>query len=331
MPAPTHPVPGDRMPAEWEPQTHVWLAPPHNAETWPGCLAEAQTAFRAFTALLMDHVNVCTTDELGIPTIDAWIRDFGPLFVQHPEQGLACHDFRFNGWGDKYEDRTLDDAVTAHLASHLGVPCRRHDEVLEGGSIDVNGTGTVMTTASCLLNPNRNPDRDRAALETMLHAALGTRHTIWLPGGIAGDDTDGHIDDVARFTAPTTVAAVRASAGHPDHAALEANWAALGEARTDTGARLERVALPSPEPILYDYPPDRFGHGGRHPVPASYANFLISNDLVAVPVFGQRTDDRALGILREMFPGRTVRGIRAEALVVGLGGLHCLSQQQPAA
>ena len=326
-----------RMPAEWEPLDAVWLVRPHNPETWPGCLDQAQAQWDAFAAALARHVRVRTTDELAIPTIDSWIRDFGPIFVvrastphtPHPTPPpLAAHDFVFNGWGGKYEDRSLDDIVPVAIARHLDVPLFRHDLVLEGGSIEVNGRGTVMTTDQCLCNPNRNPDLTRDQIVEQLHAALGTRHVIWLPGGIVGDDTDGHIDDIARFIAPDQVVATQPSGG-PDHAMLERNWQALEAARDQDGQPLQLTPLPAPDPIMYNFPPDRFGPGGVGPIPASYANFLIANDAVLVPIFGQASDDVALRTLERAMPRHTVIGCRAEHLVVGLGAFHCLSQQQP--
>ncbi|HEX7009926.1 MAG TPA: agmatine deiminase family protein, partial [Phycisphaeraceae bacterium] len=167
-------------------------------------------------------------------------------------------------------------------------------------------------------------------IEAKLHETLGTRHVIWLPGGIAGDDTDGHIDDVARFVSPDTVVIASAPPGHPDHEALARNRAALEAARDQDGRRLTVVDLPMPEPINYNYPPDRFGPGGPSPLPASYANFLITNGAVFVPVFNQKRDDEALRVLGQVMPSRTVVPVRCDALVVGLGGVHCLSQQQPA-
>ena len=219
--------------------------------------------------------------------------------------------------------------VPQHIAKKLGIPLWIHDMVLEGGSIDVNGKGTVMTTEQCLLNKNRNPRKSRDAIISEVHAALGTRHAIWLPGGIIGDDTDGHIDDIARFVNPNTVVGIRAPSGHPDAAMLDQNWDALNQATDQDGKKLNVIPLPVPQPIKYNFPADRFGPGGVNPVPASYANFIIANGAVFVPVFGQKTDDEALKTLESAMPGYKVYGIRAEFLVVGLGAFHCLSQQQP--
>ena len=320
---------GYRMPGEFEPVECVWVSPPRNAETWPGCLGDAQREFADWVGLLKQAVTVRTTDEIGIETDDAWIRDFGPIFVVRDEddgrgRAVACHDFHFNTWGGKYEVRDKDDVVPQHMARKLGVPIWVHDFVLEGGSIEVNGMGTVMTTEQCLLNPNRNPGLTRDKIEAQLHGALGTRHTVWLPGGIAGDDTDGNIDDVARFVSADTVLAVSARRGHRDYELTQKNLRALRAGVDQDGRPLRVVELPAPEPIYYDYPE------GRAPVPASYANFLIANRQVFVPIFGQAADDVALGVFTDEMAGFSVVPVPARRLVVGLGALHCLSQQQPA-
>lgn len=322
---------GYRMPAEWEPLTAIWLARPHNPTTWPGCLAEAQAQHADFAAAVRRFVPVRMLGEsIAVATDDAWIRDYGPIFVKRDGDGaVALHDFHFNNWGGKYGDCSQDDIVPQKVALLLSMPLWVHDFVLEGGSIEVNGKGTVMTSESCLFHPGRNARQDRAAIEAELHAALGTTHTIWLPSGIAGDDTDGHIDDLARFVAPDTIAAVRAPAGHPDHDVLERNWSVLSQARDQAGNRLQLVPLPAPPPILWDFPPEDDWPGGIRPVPASYANFLFANRAVLVPTFDQDTDDEALKLFEQLFPGRQIVPVPARYLVVGLGSLHCLSMQQP--
>ncbi len=320
---------GWRMPAEWEPMDAVWLVRPHNEETWPGCLAAAQSEWEAWKRAMEEVVRVRTTDEIGAPTNDSWIRDFGPIFVTHKDKGVAAHSFIFNGWGGKYEARTDDDAVPSRIAARFSIPMWCHNFVLEGGSIDVDGEGTMLTTTQCLENDNRNPDASADAIERALREAFAIEHLIWLPGGIKGDDTDGHIDDIARFVRVGAVAAVRAPHGHADHEVLEANWEVLSAARDAKGRKLELIALPSPEPIFYDFPADRFGPGGRNMLPASHANFLIANGRVFVPCFGGASDDVACRLLEDS-TGKQAVPIMARHLVVGLGSLHCLSQQQPA-
>ena len=320
---------GYRMPAEWEPLTRVWVTPPHNPDTWPGCLEKAQQQFDNLIKLMSPHVKVRTTQSQHIATNDSWIRDYGPIFVINKSRTLACHDFVFNCWGDKYGPYDDDDAVPRHIATKLGINVWQHMFVLEGGSIDVNGVGTVMTTRQCLLNPNRNPAMTQTQIEQALHDALGTRHTVWLPGGIEGDDTDGHIDDVARFINPDTIAAVRPPKGHPDHDVLEQNWQALKDARDQNGKRFNLVELPAPDPMWYDYPADEFGPGGRKALPASHANFLIANNAVFVPTFGQASDDTALRTLERAMPNHKIIAVPCNHLVVGLGTIHCMTMQQP--
>lgn len=320
---------GFRFPAEWESLEAVWLVRPHNEETWPGCLEPAGVEWDNFAARLREVVEVRETASMGIPTNDSWIRDFGPVFLVHPERGVAAQAFRFNGWGDKYEPRTLDDAVPAEIARRLRIPMWEQSQVLEGGSIETDGLGTLLVTAQCLGNQNRNPDLERSGIESLLRESLGVSTIVWLPGGIEGDDTDGHIDDIARFVAPGVVAAVEAPPGHPDHTILAANREVLARARDARGEPIEVVPLPSPTPIHYDFPADRFGPGGRRMLPASHANFLIANGRIFVPVFGSRSDDLACRRLEEA-SGLSAVAVMARNLVVGLGSLHCLSCQQPA-
>jgi len=321
---------GYRMPAEWEPQETVWLTAPHNEGTWPGCMDEALAQFAKLVDALSKVVKVRTTQSLNIKTDDSWIRDYGPIFVLDKDGSLACHDFIFNCWGDKYRPWDSDNLTPQYIARDLDVPIWIHDFVLEGGSIEVNGKGTVMTTEQCLLHPNRNAQLSREQIEQVLHRALGTSHVIWLPGGIEGDDTDGHIDDVARFINPTTILAIRAPEGHPDFIPLERNRIALEKAKDQDGNALSVIPLPVPEPIEYNFPADEYGLGGKRMIPASHANFLITNQHAFVPVFGQPSDDIALKTIEDAMPGNTIIPVRCETLVVGLGAIHCMSQQQPA-
>lgn len=323
---------GFRMPGEFEPVEAVWLTRPRNKETWPGCFEQALRQHADFAAKLR---KVCRVELIGAdhnwPANDSWIRDYGPIFVVNGKGDLACHDFVFNGWGGKYNNEySGDDVIPQRAAQLLDIPVWIHDLVLEGGSIDVNGRGTVMTTEQCLLNKNRNPHLTRQQIEKEVHAALNTRHTLWLPGGIVGDDTDGHVDDIARFVDPVTVLAIKPPEQHPDGEMLGKNWQHLQTAKDQDGKKLNIIAIPAPQPIQYNFPADRFGPGGVNPVPASYANFLIVNQTVLVPTFGQATDEQALRTV-EKATGKTAIGVRSEYLVVGLGSLHCLSQQQPRA
>jgi agmatine deiminase len=256
-----------------------------------------------------------------IAAVDVWMRDYGPTFlVKRGERPLAFVDWIFNAWGEKYRPYMADDRVAGEIARLLDVPVFEAGVVLEGGSIEVNGKGVCVTTEQCLLNRNRNPHLTRAQIERILMEYLGVSRVIWLGDGIAGDDTDGHIDDIARFVGPrTVVCAVENDETDENYALLRENHDRLLSARDQDGSRLEVVTLPMPGKIA--------AAGAR--LPASYANFYIGNAVVLVPVFGHSNDAVALGTLRELFPGREVIGIRCNALVEGLGTIHCVTQQEP--
>lgn len=338
-----------RMPAEWEPHAATWLAWPHKAESWPGLFERIPPVWVAIARALAPHerVAILVNDDAAaaaardllraggvpleridfhrIPTDDAWVRDHGPTFVTREREGrteLAAVDWIFNAWGGKYPPWDRDDAVPAAIAARLGIPCFRPGIVLEGGSIDVNGRGMVLTTEQCLLNPNRNPHLSREEIEAVLREYLGVRQVAWLGEGIAGDDTDGHVDDVARFVDPTTVvAAVEEDPADENHGPLRDNLERLRGLRDPEGRPLRVVPLPMPAPVF---------HEGQR-VPASYANFYVANGVVLVPVFDDPRDAEALRTLATCFPGRRVTGIPARDLVWGLGAVHCVTQQQPVA
>jgi agmatine deiminase len=257
------------------------------------------------------------------PTNDAWARDHGAIFVTRAsaaEPRLAV-DFDYNAWGGKYPPFNLDREIGRLMAEALGVPrYGRPGIVLEGGSIEVDGAGALLTTEQCLLNPNRNPTLNRADIERLLRDAFGVREILWLGEGIEGDDTDGHIDDLTRFVAPGTVVTVmEPNRADPNHAPLEANRRLLETLRVG-GKALTVVELPMPAPQYL----------GEQRLPASFANFYIANGAVLVPTFGCSADDVACGILRECFPRRRVVPIDCRVLIAGLGALHCLTQQVPA-
>ena len=340
---------GVRFPAEWEPHEATWLAWPHDPVTFPD-LAPVERVWAEMAARLSrrETVHLLLADDReerrakrllrgkGDPrrillhryaTNDVWIRDYGPMFVDAPG-GPRILDWHFNTWGNKYGVWAKDDRMPEFAAERLGLPLEKPGPVLEGGSVDFDGRGTVLTTEQCLLNPNRNPGLDRRGVEGMLRRWFGARRVIWLGRGIEGDDTDGHIDDVARFVAPrTVVAVVEPDPADPNHAILEDNLARLRAARDADGRRLRVVPLPMPEPIEEGNPVK--GHEAVR-APASYANFYIANGLVLVPVFRQRRRDaEALRILRRLFPGRRVVGIDCRAVVGGNGAIHCVTQQQP--
>jgi agmatine deiminase len=257
-----------------------------------------------------------------IPTVDSWIRDYGPNFLTSERGELAYNDWIFNAWGDKYEELKRDDGVPKLLENVLGVPRFEPGIVLEGGSIEVNGAGVVLTTEQCLLNPNRNPQLGRVEVETYLKNDLGVEQILWLGEGIVGDDTDGHIDDIARFVAPRTiVCALEEDSADPNYELLQDNYRRLQLARDARGAAYEVHTLPMPGAV-----------GGREAdrLPASYANFYIANNVVLLPVFNHANDARAVETLQRLMPERRVIPIDAASLVWGMGTIHCLSQQQPA-
>ena len=325
---------GFRMPGEFEPQRRVWLSRPDNPDTWPGALEKAQEQHAAWTAALEEVVGVAVVQD-AVPAAspeDAWIRDWGPFFLVDDRGNLAAHDFRFNSWGGKYPPWERMDAAAAAILDHVeserpGLRRFRHETVLEGGAFSVNGKGKVLTTEACLLHARRNPGETRASVERLFAESFAAPEVIWLGDGIAGDDTDGHVDDCAQFASPDAVLALDAPPGHRDHPALSANLATL---RAHGGFAVH--TLPSVEPgLFYDPATGRLGDdpSAGELVPASHANFLISNGSLFLPVFGGPTDDAALRAAESAAPHLKVVPTRAEWLVVGLGSLHCLSQQEP--
>jgi agmatine deiminase len=346
---PTPVAAGFRMPAEWEPHAATWIAWPHERSDWPGKFAPIPWVYAEVVRQLVpgERVRILVHDagvergargvlrrvgvDLGrvdffrVPTDRSWTRDYCPLFVRHDTCEVALVNWRFDGWA-KYPNWKRDDAVPDRLARLLrrrqwkpAVDGRR--VVLEGGSIDVNGRGTLLTTEECLLSPvqARNPGLTREALEQVLGDHLGIRKILWLGEGIVGDDTHGHVDDLARFVDErTVVVAVEDDPADDNYARLRENRVRL-EAMTDQDGPLRIVPLPMPAPLLFD--------GQR--LPASYANFYIGNEAVLVPTFNDRHDRVALATLAGLFPSRRVVGIHAVDLVLGLGTLHCMTQQEP--
>jgi agmatine deiminase len=257
-----------------------------------------------------------------IPTNEPWCRDHGPIFLTRDrEPRLAVVDWDYNAWGNKYPPFDLDEVVPTRLAEILKLPVFYPDMILEGGSIDVNGAGALLTTESCLLNKNRNPDLSREQIEYRLRDFLGVRDVLWLGDGIAGDDTDGHVDDLARFVSErTVVTVVERDRGDENYAPLQENLARLRKMKIDD-RNVDIITLPMPGKIVRE--------GMR--LPASYANFYIANGCVLVPTFADSNDEIALSVLRECFPTRRMIGIDCRELIWGLGTFHCLTQQQPAA
>jgi agmatine deiminase len=339
------------MPAEWEPHEATWIAWPHEKSDWPGKFGPVPWVYAeivrhlhrservrvlvngpelrasATAKLRKAGIDFSRIEFLEFPTDRSWCRDSAAIFVKGPGGDLGALDWHFNAWA-RYDNYHNDDALPARMADWLGVPSwtpvssgRR--VVLEGGSIEVNGRGLLLTTEECLLSPvqARNPGLDRPTLEGILADYLGASKVLWLNRGIAGDDTHGHIDDIARFVSERAVlAAVEEDPRDENFEPLHENLERL-RAMTDLDGRpLELHTIPMPEPVTFR---------GRR-LPASYANFYIANNRVLVPTFNDPADRRALGKLAELFPGREVVGIHSVDLVWGLGTMHCLSQQEPA-
>ncbi len=334
-----------RRPAEWEPHAATILAWPHNTETWPDeMLKRVEQVFIKFlSAVAKDEaVWLLTADNqsltkagkfkkepgisgslriIPVPFNDMWVRDTGPVFVFSGDQPRFLN-FRFNAWGEKYEPWEDDNRLPGILGEKTGYPVQDVPLTLEGGAIECNGSGTLITTESVLLNPNRK-NGDKAAVEKKLKDCLGTPQIIWLAGGLAGDDTDGHIDDLVRFVGRDKVVAVR-SAGKSDinHEILEENYRRLSKARTADGASLEIIDLPQPESHT-----DRPTVDGSTVVPASYANFYITNRSVILPLYDERFDQKMIELFGSLFPDRQVIGIEARDLVWGQGSFHCITQE----
>jgi agmatine deiminase len=338
------------MPAEWAPHEATWIAWPHNKEDWPGKFAPIPWVYteivrhlhqcervrilvkgarfeeQARATLLKAGVDLTQIDFYRISTNRVWTRDYGPIFVRDDAGTVIATDWKFNAWA-KYPDWQRDNAVPRRLCHALGLPSIQtksgsRQVVLEGGSIDVNGAGLMLTTEECLLSQvqQRNPDLTRSDLECAFRDFLGIQKVLWLNRGIAGDDTHGHIDDLARFVGPNAVVTVvEENSADANYEPLRENLERLRGMTNMHGESLEVTTLPMPAP--------HFFAGQR--LPASYANFYIANDRVLVPTFNDPNDRRALCILAELFPTRTVVGIHAVDLVWGLGTLHCMTQQQP--
>jgi agmatine deiminase len=343
------------MPAEWEPHEATWIGWPHNATDWPGRFGPIPWAYaeiarwlshgeivrilvqdrvheeRARRVLSRSAVDLSRIEFFRIPTDRGWTRDSGPAFVRRDGDGspaeVAISRFLFNGWA-RYPDWRRDDRLPDRIARELGLRVfpaekRGREVVLEGGAIDVNGRGSLLTTEDCLLDPRvqvRNPGLTRRDYAEIFRDFLGARNVIWLESGIMGDDTHGHVDDIGRFVGPRTVVLCQEeNAADENYRALEENRELLEGARLEDGSKVEVVPLPMPGPVFFD---------GRR-LPASYANFTIANAAVLVPTFNDPKDRIALGILAELFRDRPVVGIHALDLVWGLGTLHCLTRQQP--
>jgi agmatine deiminase len=275
---------------------------------------------KAITLFEKEHVNLDRISFFEFDYADVWFRDYGPTFLVNQKRELAMVHWIFNSWGNKYQDLLKDCQIPEIINQKMHLRCFEPGIVLEGGSIEVNGKGTVLTTEQCLLNKNRNPHLDKQQIETLLKEYLGIKHLIWLKNGIIGDDTDGHIDDLARFVNQSTVVCgYEEDKNDENHAILKENYEILRQSLDQDGKKLNVIKLPMPGVV--STPEKR--------LPASYANFYIGNKTVLVPVFGHKNDKVALSIIQEQFPERKVAGVNCVDLVHGLGTIHCITQQQP--
>ena len=331
------------MPAEWHKHKATWISWPHNKDTWKnikeieGTYAQIVKGLHtgeivnilvndlneeksASKKLLAAKVSLSQVKFWKIPTVDAWIRDYGPNFlINEKTKEAAFNKWVFNAWGNKYEDLKQDTNVPDKINQTLKLRCFNPGIVLEGGSIDVNGKGICMTTEQCLLNKNRNPHLSKAEIEDYLKNYLGVNEILWLKKGIEGDDTDGHIDDIARFVNENTILLAYAEKGDKNHYALHENLMILEDFAKNRKFNIVKLPIPT----VMD---------GDFKLPASYANFLIGNDAGLVPIYGDKgTDKEALEIIGEYFPTRKTIGINCRALVYGFGAIHCMSQQEPLA
>ncbi len=337
---------GLHFPAEFAPQEAMWLSWPHKEASWPGkidaiypvyakfigLIAEAQkvrinvadAAMKAFAEkhLLAVNGNLNNVEFYFNPTNDAWCRDHGPAFVvNYAEKKKSIVDWGYNAWGGKYPPFDLDDVVPTRIAKEFGLDVFHPGIVMEGGSVEFNGKGTLLTTSACLLNKNRNPHLSQKEIEQYLVDFYGVEHFLWLGDGIVGDDTDGHIDDITRFVnEDTVVTVVEENKADENYHLLQENLSALKTMRLETGKQLNIVELPMPVPVVYE----------DQRLPASYANFYIGNEYVVVPTFRDgKNDDRALTNLQDCFKTRKVVGLDSTDIIWGLGSFHCLSQQEP--
>lgn len=338
---------GYRFPAEWVKHEATWLTWPHKEESWPGKIDTIYAPYCQFIKAVSEgemvriNVNDEETKAFAInkleeqdvdlsqiefyfnPSNDAWCRDHGPAFLVNPSANpkKVIVDWGYNAWGNKYPPYEQDDIIPTLIASQLDVPVFNPGIVMEGGSVEFNGAGTILTTTACLLNKNRNPHLTKEQIEEYLKECYGAEQVLWLGDGIVGDDTDGHIDDITRFVNEDTVLTViENNPLDENYILLQENLAVLKEMRLPDGRPLNIVKLPMPSPVIHE----------DTRLPASYANFYISNAAVVVPTFRDVNDEKALEIIRGVFPDRKVIGIDSTDIIWGLGSFHCLSQQEPA-
>lgn len=336
---------GFEFPAEWEEQDALWLSWPHKEESWPDKIELIYPFYATFIRLVAEdqlvRINVAdqTMKDFALsyisaaganlqhvefyfhPTNDAWCRDHGPAFLVNRRTGeKAIVDWGYNAWGGKYPPFDLDDIIPTRIADALGVKLFTPPIVMEGGSVDFNGQGTILTTTSCLLNKNRNPQLSQEQIERYLMDYYGQKQVLWLDDGIVGDDTDGHIDDITRFvSADTVLTVVEENSEDENYEVLQKNLQDLKKMTLSDGRSLKVIELPMPSAVMWE----------DQRLPASYANFYIANKIVVVPVFQDKNDQKALEIIQTCFPDRKVVGVDSIDIIWGLGSFHCLSQQEP--
>jgi agmatine deiminase len=337
---------GYYFPAEFAPHSATWLSWPHKEASWPGKINAIYPFYAKFVKELSLNEKVCinvnneTMKVFAVkhlqdayvdmsqvefffhPTNDAWCRDHGPAFLINPDaqQKKVIVDWNYNAWGDKYPPYDLDDVIPTLIAKHYNIPVYYPCIIMEGGSVEFNGKGTLMTSTACLLNPNRNPQLNQEQIEQYLINYYGVEQILWIDEGIVGDDTDGHIDDTVRFVNEDTVLTVIEENKQDDnYALLQNNLEQLKQMRLLNGKQLNIVELPMPDEVVYE----------EQRLPASYANFYIANESVIVPTFRSKKDDKALQIIQSCFPGKKIIGIDSTEIIWGLGSFHCLSQQEP--
>lgn len=337
---------GYSFPAEWAPHEATWLSWPHKEASWPGKIDAIYAPYCEFIkevaagekvrinindeetrAFAVSKLKAAGADLSQIefhfnPSNDAWCRDHGPAFLLNVTgTKKAVVDWGYNAWGGKYPPYDLDDIIPTRIAGHFGLPVFHPGIVMEGGSVEFNGAGTVLTTTACLLNENRNPEYSQEQIEAYLREYYGVEQVLWLGDGIVGDDTDGHIDDITRFVSEDTVlTVVESNPLDENYHLLQENLETLRKLRLPDGRPLHIIELPMPSPVIYE----------DTRLPASYANFYIANAAVIVPTFRDVNDEKALDIIRSVFPDRKVIGIDSTDIIWGLGSFHCLSQQEPA-
>lgn len=337
---------GYYFPAEFHQHAATWLSWPHKEASWPGKIHTIFPAYSKFVKALSESEKVCINvndeamkafaekhlQEAGAdmnnvefffhPTNDAWCRDHGPAFLINPNaaQKKVIVDWNYNAWGGKYPPYDLDDVIPTLIAKHYDIPVFYPSIIMEGGSVEFNGAGTVMTSTACLLNKNRNPHLTQSQIEEYLCNYYGMQQVLWVDEGIVGDDTDGHIDDTVRFVNDDTViTVVEENKNDENYSLLQHNLQQLKQMRLLNGKQLNIIELPMPDEVIYN----------EQHLPASYANFYIANKYVIVPTFRCNKDDKALQIIQESFQSREVIGIDSTDIIWGLGSFHCLSQQEP--